>query len=226
MKKLLFISMLAIVVACNKDPEILPVQEIQSVLILGNSITHHYPAPEVGWHGSWGMAASANGKDYVSILSDSLKTIHPNVQVNTKIMVDFERGFWEYDYEKMADLQNLQPDLLIWRLAENILASDVQQHDLVGPAEHVIKLIKANNPSMRVIFTTSFWGPTEVNQQLKNIASKNKWEIVDLYPLAFDNKYRAIGKFENEGVAIHPGDKGMLEIANLIWAQVKRRTKP
>lgn len=226
MKKLLSIIMLPLLIACNNDPDVIPDPEVNTVLILGNSITHHFPAPEVGWHGSWGMAASAPDKDYVSILSDSLRTVHPNVQVHTKIMVDFERGFWEYDFENMADLQGLQPDILIWRLAENILASDVEQYDLVGPAEKVVSLIKADNPGMRVIFTNSFWGPEEVNDQLKHIAAKNNWELVDLYPLAFEAKYRALGEFENEGVAIHPGDKGMLEIANLIWDQVKLGSKP
>ena len=223
MKKLYPLLALLLLIACKNDPETLPDLEIKKVLILGNSITHHLPAPEIGWHGNWGMAASKEQNSYVSILSDSLRREFPELEVSVKIMVDFERGFWEYDFANMADLDGLDPDILVWRLAENIPSKDFNQFDLEGPMEKVVGLIKANKPNMRVIITNSFWGPKEVNDQLARIAAKNSWELVDLSHLGFDNKYRAIGEFEDEGVGIHPGDKGMLEIANLIWAQVKAK---
>jgi len=220
MKKFIPFIFLLILSACSNDPDVFPDMEVRRVLILGNSITHHQPAPEIGWYGGWGMAASAPDRDYVSLLRKSLQEIYPEVEVSTRIMVDFERSFWDYDFNKLSDLEGMDPDILIWRLAENITETEFDTYDLAGPVEKVISLIRSK-PEMRVIFTTSFWGPDPLNIELKRIASKNQWELVDLYPLGFEEKYRAIGKFDNEGVAIHPGDLGMQEIARMIFSKIK-----
>ena len=37
------------------------------VLFIGNSITRHEPAPDIGWYGSWGMAASVKN-DYAHVI--------------------------------------------------------------------------------------------------------------------------------------------------------------
>ena len=45
---------------------------IRRILFLGNSITLHGPKADIGWTGNWGMAASAEDKDYVHLVSGAL----------------------------------------------------------------------------------------------------------------------------------------------------------
>ena len=48
-------------------------EEQISILCVGNSILNHGPSADIGWSGSWGMAASSADKDYYHLLQDKVK---------------------------------------------------------------------------------------------------------------------------------------------------------
>lgn len=48
-----------------------PVQPTE-IRFIGNSLTVHKPLPEQGWYGNWGMAASAQDKDYAHLTAHAL----------------------------------------------------------------------------------------------------------------------------------------------------------
>ena len=70
---------------------------VAKVLFLGNSITLHGPAEQIGWSGNWGMAASEAEKDYVHLLVARLSQAAQGVpQVMVRNLADFERQYATY----------------------------------------------------------------------------------------------------------------------------------
>ena len=68
------------------------------VLFLGNSITLHDPAPEIGWTGRWGMAATEAAKDYVHLLTADLeKAAGAPLQTMVRNTAGFEREYETFD---------------------------------------------------------------------------------------------------------------------------------
>ena len=191
------------------------------ILAIGNSITWHPPASEIGWNGDWGMAASARDKDYFSVLGSLVKSIKPEANLKRENVYPFERGFESFDFSYYDHLRNFNPDILIIRFGENIGETEVNGNTLAES----IKLFSdylANGRKMEVIVTTTFWYSEKVNQQLILAAQTNGWELVNLTDLGSKEENMAIGLFLHEGVAKHPGDLGMERIAKRIFETLKK----
>jgi hypothetical protein len=68
----------------------------------------------------------------------------------------------------------------------------------------------------KLIVTTSFWDSTPWNDVIRAYAEKNGYPLVELSDMGGNPEMKAIGLFEHKGVAAHPGDRGMAEIAKRI----------
>lgn len=207
--------------SCNKKPATIePV--FSNVLILGNSITRHSPAPQIGWYGDWGMAASSIEKDFVHILIRNFKTQNPDARINFKNISDFERGYWNYDYSKLDSLKNLKPDLIILRIGENVQDVDMDSYDFKTSYISLIDYFKENNASAKVICVSSFYEKERVETLINNASKEKKLPFISLSYLSNDLTNTAAGVFSDPGVASHPSDKGMELIASRIWAEIKK----
>lgn len=186
----------------------------QRVIVVGNSITGHGPAPELGWHGDWGMAASAAGKDYLHIITKKLKALNPQVEIKVIFDVDFEQNYWKYDFAKLKIYADFKPDLVIMRIAENTEMKYLYNYE--GSYDSYITNL-TSKANAKVICTTSFWKYFgEAGNLIKKVANNRGYIIADLEPLWADKSNTAYQLFSNEGVGSHPSDKGMQAIADCI----------
>ena len=75
-------------------------RSVRKILFLGNSITQHGPSKAIGWAGDWGMAASAQEKDFVHLVTKSLsKTVGTAPEIMIRNIAGFERQYASYDVE-------------------------------------------------------------------------------------------------------------------------------
>lgn len=207
--------------ACTEPKENPLITKTDSnILAIGNSITWHPPAPEIGWNGNWRMAASAPDKDYFSVLESLVKSKKPEANLKSENVYPFERGFSSFDFSFYEHLRDFNPDILIIRFGENIGEAEINGNEHSESIKLFVDYL-ANGRKMEVIVTTTFWYSQKVNQQLALSAQTNNWKLVYLTDLGFKEENMAIGLFANEGVARHPGDLGMERIAKRIFETLK-----
>ena len=186
------------------------------ILFVGNSITKHGYLAEIGWLCDWGMAASCEEKDYVHLVVNELRKSGP---------VDYsiaQISKWETDYQNTDTILpsyfqsaiDFAADIVVIRIGENMHKIE----DEKVCKENFAKMIKyfCKNPNAKVIVTNLFWNKVVLNRIIKEIANENNYIFCDISDLEKDEKTMAIGLFEHEGVAVHPGDYGMKCIAERI----------
>jgi hypothetical protein len=182
------------------------------ILIVGNSITRHGPKTEIGWSGDWGMAASAQDKDYVHRLFAKLKESGKNVHMRIR-----QASTWECQFNQPNCLNDFQgerdfnADIVIFRLGENVAK---ENEPLFQDA--LRKFIPFICPNGKALFTTCFWKNPVLDEAIKAVANERNELCIDCR-FSTDERTMALGQFEHTGVAAHPSDFGMEKIATSIF---------
>ena len=85
------------------------------------------------------------------------------------------------------------------------------------------ELKKHGRPTLFI--RSSFWANPAKDEIMKKACDGAKGVFVDIGKLGSDeaNYARSERKFEHAGVAGHPGDKGMLAIADKLWSAIKNQ---
>lgn len=189
------------------------------VLFVGNSITYHAPKQEIGWEGSWGMAASCSSNDYVHQAVTLLKERYGEVAYAIVQLAQWELQFYEErtEWKDSYELAHMfQADVVVIRMGENIPTSVLHSKDTKTHIENMIAFF--SNKSKAVVVTDSFWKRPKLDNLLKEICEEKGYIYCKISDLEADKKTMALGLFSHEGVSIHPSDYGMQQIAKRIVA--------
>ena len=193
----------------------------KKILFLGNSITRHGVNEGIGWLHDWGMAASSYEKDYVHQTMSMVYEKMPDASFLVAQVSEWERAFWDADLvdDRYAAAENYGADIIVMRAIENVQKADFESRDFVAGYEMLLNKMNPDGHA-KIVATSSFWPYPVRDELIKKIAEKNGWRFVDV-AIGGDDKYTAKGLFEHAGVAAHPGDEGMAEIARRIFANIE-----
>jgi hypothetical protein len=199
---------------------------VGKLLILGNSITIHNPAP--GWPGNWGMAASDADKDYVHRLAAHItKATGGQPKWMSRNIADFERGHPTYDVAAgMKDELAFKPEVVIVAIGENVppLGTDEAKTKYREAFVRLLDVLTKNSHPL-IVVRSCFWANPEKDELMKQAAAQTGAIWVDVGALGGDpaNAARSERKFEHDGIAGHPGDRGMQALADALWAAIQGR---
>ena len=190
------------------------------VMFVGNSMTLHGIKEDIGWHGAWGMAASAPEKDYVHCMMRSTEEV-----TEDPVFCICQVSAWEYNYKdgreffpRYENAMAFAPDILVMRYIENCPKAEFDPE--IFKAESKLLLGKLCKENTQVILSTGFWRHPG-DEAIRELAKEMDVPLVELGDLGEQDEMKAIGLFEHRGVANHPGDFGMQTMSDRIFQVLK-----
>lgn len=222
---LFYLILLLFVLSCKKKA-LSPLQ-FERVLVLGNSITIHPPNPAVEWHANWGMAASSAEKDFTHLLAAKMNAKTEAINISA-----WERNHSSFKLSALDHHFLSKPDLIIVRLGENV--EDLTHLD--QSFSNMIDYVTSKKPLAKTLITGTFWKNDPLDSILSKVAQEKSIHFVPLSHLdRTENKSylgasifhidRSSYEVKDQGVADHPGDLGMEQIANTIFTNIKDHFK-
>lgn len=206
----------------------------ERVLFLGNSITLHGPLESIGWTGNWGMAASSQDQDYVHLLQQRLAKSQGSLpKIHVQNIADFERDPDSYDLDvKLRDAIAFDPDLVIVAIGENVpaLPDEVTQEKFRAAFGQLLDHIAGGPAAVprRILVRGKFWPDAMKDSAMRAAAVARDCTFISLGDLGSDPRNAASSErdWKHAGVGAHPGDRGMLAIADAIWLKLNESPSP
>ena len=192
------------------------------VMFVGNSITLHGVKEDIGWFNRCGMAASSLDKDYVHVVMS--KVLEKDSDASFCIC---QAAGWERAYkdgmaamEKYVAARDFEADVIIMRIIENCRGSEYEPEIFFEQYGEFINYLNKTGKA-KVILTTGFWKHPG-DKEIMAVGEKYGYPTIYLGDLGEDDAMMAKDLYEHKGVGMHPGDKGMENIAERIWTQLEK----
>jgi lysophospholipase L1-like esterase len=204
--------------------------KVNKLLILGNSVALHGPAPQIGWNGNWGMAASSREKDFAHVLHSRVsKATRQEPELLVLNLADFERKQTDFDFDQgLKESLSFEADVVIVAVGANApaLESDDAKQRYRSAFEQLLSRLRQKK-STTLLVRGEFWPDLAKEQIMREVCEKAGGTYVPLLGLNKEpaNLGSADQKFEHAGVAGHPGDRGMRLIANELWNAIEKIAK-
>lgn len=209
-------------------------EENYNYLAIGNSITLHGLAPY--WWNENGMAASKTENDYFHLVKSYLETHTSEIkrEVDAVALNYYQFEVMSHDRQETYSLidsylsKNL--NLVTVQLSENVGADGLKT--FVQDFEDLLLHIKEKSPHAQIIVIDDIWSD-EKGLIKEQIANKLNLAFISLKKIKNNQEYLCgIGTkvygldgkehiVEHDGVAKHPGDKGMQYIADGIISKLE-----
>jgi len=207
-------------VACAAEP-------VRSMLVIGDSISRHGPSEPLGWSGTWGMAASAEEKDWAHLLQARIAAAQGAAVV---LRVDGEGG--GRISGKLARLDAITAtaaDLVLVQLGENENTPELEK-GLEAEYDALIAGLRKAMPSARVLcfaVWTGAAGTSAKDAAIRRVCERQGAEFVSLAQANSDraNRAEADKRWRHPGVNWHPGDRGMQAYADAAWRVLQRQAE-
>jgi len=192
------------------------------VLVYGNSIALHGRAPKLGWHGDWGMAASARERDFAHLVIAGLEA-HRGQKADYRIrnIALLERNYRTNltEFAELAADAAYAPDYVVIAVGENVpVVGETDKPDYTRFLAALAKPLAESAKRPPVVMRAPFWRNPAKAECTARAAAETGSVYVDAGPLGDSEENMALGLFEHKGVAKHPGDLGMRRLADLILA--------
>lgn len=192
------------------------------IMIVGNSVTRHEPAPAIGWNFDHGMAASCKENDYVHRLISMIQEKRHDAS-----FAIIQAAQWEFKYRTadkdslFLDAKSFHPDMIITLLSANIPATEFSKEAFIYEMGALHDYLSDGN-SAKIIQGDSFFNNPVKCEAIREYCKLRGADFVRISDLSANEENLAIGKFEHDGIAHHPGDLGMQKIAERFFEAVKK----
>ena len=193
------------------------------IAFIGNSTTLHNPKPDIGWYGSWGMAASCKENDYLHIIMSKIREKYPKASYCILSGAIWEINYKTFDLEaRYREAKDFQPDIIITAITGNIPNNQFEIPAFKVAMKKLHDYLVDGREGVKIYQCTTFYRNELKVQGIKEYCEENGVRFVDISDIQDDRSNCAFDKFEHSGVGGHPGDKGMRIMAERFLAEIEK----